>query len=158
MNVSQLIALLLLLSGSEPTGSVGVADPDSLVSALEWRTLPEALAEARADGTPALVYVQAAWCGPCRRLERETFPEPEVASRLEGFALARLTYDDRDRTHRVGPYRLSEAEWASRLGAQATPTFVLLSPDGAVLGRYSGFLPAEGLTMMLDAAISQRPQ
>lgn len=121
---------------------------------LEWRPLPEALAVARASGVPALVYVEAPWCGPCRALERETLADPSVEARLAQFALARLTIDDRDRTHRVGPYRLSEAAWAERLGAASTPTLVLLGPDGAVLGRHAGTLPPSGLLPLLGAALA----
>ena len=119
-----------------------------------WATFPEALAQAQAEARPVLVYVQAAWCGPCRRLERDTFSDPAVRTRLDRFALARLTFDDRDRRQRVGPHRLSEAEWAARLGADATPCLVFLSPQGAVLGRHTGFLPPAGLTPILDAALA----
>lgn len=119
-----------------------------------WAQAPawEPLAVALAAGRPTLVYVQAPWCGPCRRLERETFADAAVDARLDRFALARLTIDDHDRTHRVGPYRLTEAAWAARLGAAATPTLVLLGPDGAVLGRVAGFVPPDVLLSILDAA------
>lgn len=123
-------------------------------AAQGWRPLPEALVVAEASHVPAVVYVQAPWCGPCRRLERETFADPAVARRLAQMALARLTIDDRDATHRVGPYRRSEAAWAARLGAEATPTLVLLAPDGAVLARHTGFLPPDGLLSILDAALA----
>lgn len=139
------LAGLVLLAGSARAQDPG------------WQTLPEALANAQADGRPTLVYVRAAWCGPCRRLERETFPEAAVAERLGRFALARLTIDDHDREHRVGPYRLSEAGWAARLGAEATPTLVLLAPDGAVLGRHQGFLSPTLLLPLLDAALDAQP-
>ncbi|MEM1117011.1 MAG: thioredoxin family protein [Bacteroidota bacterium] len=136
--------------------TVALGTAASAAQGPAWGTLPEALALARAEGRPALVYVHAPWCGPCRRLERETFPA--VASRLGAFARAELTIDDRDRTHRVGPYRLSEAEWAARLGAETTPTLVLLDADGAVLGRHTGFLPPDGLRAVLDAALAAAPE
>ena len=122
--------------------------------APDWRPLPDALAAGRASGRPVLVYVQAVWCGPCRLLERDTFADPAVAAWLDRFALARLTVDDRDRGHRVDGRRLSEAGWAAHLGADATPTLVWLSPDGAVLGRHTGYLPPEGLLPVLDAALA----
>jgi len=121
---------------------------------LEWKTLPKALGEAQTEQQPTLVYVHAAWCGPCRQLERETFTDARVLERLAQFSKAELTFDDRDTKHRVGPYRLSEADWAKRLGASSTPTLVVLSPDGGVLGRHTGFLPPDGVLPILDAALT----
>ncbi len=143
---TQLLLLLTLASLN-----VQAQDPP------EWRALPDALALAAASDVPALVYVQAPWCGPCRQLERETFADPAVRARLARFALARLTLDDRDRHHRVGPYRLSEAAWSRRLGAEATPTLVVLTSGGAVLGRHTGALPPAGLLPFLDAALAAAP-
>ena len=121
--------------------------------ASEWEPLPEALADAAVSKRPALVYVHAAWCAPCRRLERETFADPAVAAHLRRFARAKLVFDDYDRTHRLGEYRLSEAAWAAHLGAEATPALILLAPDGAILARRTGFLPPDGLLPILDAAL-----
>lgn len=120
---------------------------------LAWQMLPEALAEAATSNRPALVYVRAAWCSPCHRLERETFADSLVVRRLGRFARAKLTFDDADRTHRLGGYRRSEAEWSAHLGATSTPTLILLAPDGALLARHPGFLPPEGLLTLLDAAL-----
>lgn len=119
-----------------------------------WSSLPDALAEARRHDRPVLVYVEAAWCGPCRQLERDTFRDPGVGRRLRRFARAVLTFDDDDRMHRIGAYRLSEAAWAARLGARSTPTLIFLSSDGAVLGRHTGFLPPEALVPLLDAVLA----
>lgn len=123
----------------------------------EWLRLDAAFVRSAEKGIPTLVYVQAAWCGPCRRMERTTFADPAIAARLNGFALARLSLDAYDDFVAVGDYRLSEAGWAARLGADATPTLILLSPDGAILGRQTGFLPADGLAPILDAALLTRP-
>lgn len=126
----------------------GVSDPSP------WLNFEQALTEARETGRPVLVYVRAPWCGPCRRLEHETFTDPAIRLLLEGFVLARLTIDDHDRMHRAGPYRLSEAGWAARLGAESTPTLVFLSSEGAHLGRSLGFLPPEGLLPILGAVLA----
>ncbi|MEM6645335.1 MAG: thioredoxin fold domain-containing protein [Bacteroidota bacterium] len=140
------MALFVLFLSLLPTLQGG---PD-----VEWATLPEALSEAQTTQQPTLVYVQAAWCGPCRQLERETFSDARVQERLAQFSAAKLTFDDRDTKHRIGPYRLSEAEWSKRLGAASTPTLVVLSPDGGVLGSHTGFLPPDGLLPILDAALA----
>ena len=138
---------ILLLGCALP--ALGQAPP-----VLEWGSLPEALADAATTKRPTLVYVHAAWCAPCRRLERETFADPAVAARLGRFARAKLTFDDYDRTHRLGDYRLSEAAWAARLGAETTPALIVLAPDGSFLTRQIGFLPPAGLLAILDAALT----
>ncbi len=137
--------VLLLLSFS--LAGTAFAQP----SDAEWLRLDAAFAQSALSGTPTLVYVQAAWCGPCRQMEQETFADPNIAARLNGFALARLTLDAYDDYVTVGGYRLSEADWAARLGADATPTLILLAPDGSILGRHTGFLPPDGLAPILDA-------
>jgi thiol:disulfide interchange protein len=123
--------------------------------ALPWTTLPAALADAQASGHPVMVYAHVDWCAPCHRLERETFADTAVRERLARFALGRLDLDDRDSEQQVGPYRLSPAEWAERLGAETPPTLVLLAPDGAVLGLVAGFLEPEPLLSILDAALAE---
>ena len=129
-----------------------VAQPTA--PALPWTTLPGALADAQASGRPVVVYAHADWCAPCHRLERETFADAAVRDRLARFALARLDLDDRDSGQTVGPYRLSPAAWAERLGVEAPPSLVLLAPDGAILGRVTGFLDAAPLLSILDAALA----
>lgn len=143
---ASLFLLVALLAPSALAQATGVSP--------SWEPLPDALAQAQRAGQPILVYVRAAWCAPCYRLERETFADPRVAQRLGHFARARLTLDDHDRHHRVGPYRLSEAEWSARFGAESTPTLVLLAPDGSVLARRVGFLEPAHLLPILDAALA----
>lgn len=121
---------------------------------LPWTTLPGALADAASTDRPIVVYAHADWCAPCHRLEKTTFATDAVRDRLAHFALARLDLDDRDSKQQVGAYRLSPAEWAEQLGVEAPPSLVLLSPDGAVLGRVVGFLEPDALLPILDAALT----
>ncbi len=129
--------------------------PASAQTTANWQTWTDAWSDATASSLPKLVYVRAAWCAPCRKLERETFSDPVVAERLRRFAQARITIDDFDSVQRLGGYRLSEAAWAARLGAETTPELILLAPDGAILARRSGFVPAAGLVSILDAALAE---
>lgn len=129
--------------------------PTSAQPAAGWQSWSEAWSEAAASNRPTLVYVRAAWCAPCHRLERETFKDPAVIMRLHRFAQARLTIDDFDNVQRIGRYRLSEAAWAARIGADTTPALIVLAPGGAILARHKGYVPARGLVTILDAALAE---
>lgn len=133
----------------------GIVLPASAQTTAKWQSWTDAWSEAAASDLPALVYVRAAWCSPCRKLERETFSDPAVELRLRRFAQARLTIDDFDSVQRLGAYRLSEAAWAARIGAESTPALIVLAPGGAILARHSGYVPARGLVSILDAALAE---
>lgn len=129
------LALLLITTGSSIPG---------------WSSLSEALHLAAEEGKPVVVYVSAPWCGPCLRLERETFMNKYVQERLSRVARAGLRIDGHDRIQRIAGYRLSEAEWAVQLGIESTPALVFLSPDGTVLGIHQGFIDVDSLVDVLD--------
>lgn len=145
--ITSMELLALLLTGL-------VFSPGSAPEDLFHLTLPEAIQLSRQTGAPILVYVSAPWCLPCRQLEKQTFSDPQVRERLAAFVRTRLIFDDEDTIHRVGPYRLSEAAWAGRFGAQSPPTLVILSPDGSSIGRLAGYYSPENIIPMLDAALA----
>ncbi len=115
-------------------------------------SLGDSFARAARTNQPMMVYIGAPWCGACLRMESTTFENTAVQSRLAGFVLAYIEMHETDRKHRIGPYHMTEAKWAERLGAETTPTLVFLDSDGAVMGRQVGYLPAEGLLPVLDAS------
>ena len=117
------------------------------VKDITWLTLTQATEEARMENKPILVYVHAPWCGPCLKMEKEVFPEVEVL--LNRFALAELDYDDNETSIKAYGHTSSPIEWAIRYGAEATPTFILLTPSGAVVTRASGFIDTKGFSVLL---------
>jgi thiol:disulfide interchange protein len=81
-------------------------------------------------GTLLLVDFTTDWCGWCRKLEREVYPDPAVAGQL-----ARVVYV------RVDAEREGSA-LAERYGVDGFPTLLFLTSSGRVAGQIVGFLPA----------------
>ncbi|MEL7168069.1 MAG: thioredoxin family protein [Bacteroidota bacterium] len=132
-----LLALLVHVSAGPPNHSEDVT----------WASLPDAFAEAAATGQPVLVYVHAAWCGPCRQMEAAVFSE--VAPLLARFARAELDYADHESRLTLGDHTRSPFAWARHFGAVGTPTFVLLEPDGTPITRVQGAQTADAFALLL---------
>lgn len=102
--------------------------------------LERALASAK--GRPVLVDVYADWCVACHELERETFPDPAVASLLSGFAT--LKFD-------VTQYTAEQRAWLKQHDLFGPPALLLYDRDGRLRRTLIGFQTA----VQLQAALKE---
>jgi thiol:disulfide interchange protein DsbD len=61
----------------------------------------DSIARATQAGRPVLLDLYADWCISCKVMEREVFPEPEVAALLARFELLRADVTANDAEHRA---------------------------------------------------------
>jgi thiol-disulfide isomerase/thioredoxin len=103
-------------------------------AAIAWRKLEFDGALSEAAKQKALIFVDfsTSWCGYCRKLEAETFPDPGVVAALQPMVC--LAIDAESTTGRPV---------ASRYGVTNYPTLLFLEPDGSERDRIAGFLPAQ---------------
>ena len=114
-----------------------VADAENPIAWMPFSD--DALAQATASGRPVLIDFQAAWCLPCREMERTTFRDPAVVRASRDFAALKA-----DVTAQDDQAEALMAHWQ----IPGVPTYVLLGPDGQERRRFIGFVPVE---RMLDA-------
>ena len=100
-------------------------------------------AEGLASRRHTLVLVDFAtdWCGWCRKLETDVYPEPAVARQLSRVVYLRLDAE-----------REGEA-LAQRYGVDGFPTLLFLTPSGEVAGRIVGYLPPPAFEMRARSII-----
>lgn len=88
-----------------------------------------ALKAAKKDGKLVMIDFYTTWCGPCRMLDRMTWPNKDVKDWLGAHFVAVKVDCDRNRPmqlrHRVRSY----------------PTMVFLKGDGKEIGRMVGYMP-----------------
>lgn len=121
------IAVCLMLM--RPATAQQPATPaETEVPSIEWQTdLRVAHRLAVEQQRPLLVVVGATWCGPCRRLNDETFQHPDLSRYIDTYFVA--CHLDFDEDHEV----------VELLGIEAVPTSVVLSPRAELLGKFTGF-------------------
>jgi thiol:disulfide interchange protein len=88
--------------------------------------LDAALAQAKNENKPIVLDLHAAWCAPCRRMERETFPDKRVKALLEQTVFLRIDTDE-------------HPALAERLQVAGLPDIRLVLPDGTIIRQLRSF-------------------
>lgn len=87
----------------------------------------EALAAAKAEGKPVFIDFYTSWCGPCKKMAREIFPQQKVGDYFnQNFVCIKLDAEKEGR------------EAAKKFGVTAYPTFKVISADEKVLFSIEG--------------------
>jgi len=108
---------------------------------VAWQpNLKSAHVVANETNRPMLLVFGATWCGPCKKLERETLAHPELAEYLNGhFVSVHLDLDEEQRAAEI-------------LEVTHVPCVVILSPNADLLGKQTGFKdPQEFYEMVIGA-------
>ncbi len=112
---------------------------------ISWRPeVMEAWRTAQTSQRPLLVYVSLDGCAYCKKMERDTLTDPNVARHVEKSFVAAKIDGTRDAT------------LAKRLGVQIYPTTVIISPENKVLDAIAGYVEASQLEARLQACAAQR--
>ena len=110
---------------------------------IPWSTdVEDALHRAAANGQPVLMEFTADWCVFCKKMEKNTFTNAEVADRISRNFVALKVDADKNK------------DLVKDLGIKGLPAILIVSPDLKVIERISGFQTPEALIPKLDAVIA----
>ncbi len=97
---------------------------------IKWLSFDEARGVAANQNKPIFVDVYADWCGPCKAMDKEVFPNDSVKTILTSrFVPAKINGDD----PAVGD------TLKKQFGIRAYPTYIVLGPAGKERKRHIGF-------------------
>jgi thiol:disulfide interchange protein DsbD len=89
--------------------------------------LEQSLTQASAAGTHTMMDFYADWCVECKRMERNTFPDPGVQELLDGFQLLQADVTDNDDLDR---------ELMRRFDIIGPPAILFFDQDGVEMKSY----------------------
>ncbi|WP_170108654.1 thioredoxin family protein [Spirosoma oryzae] len=105
-----------------------------------WKAL---LAEAKRQNKPVFIDVYTSWCGPCKVMAREAFPNPKVG---EKFNTSFISYQ-------IDAEKGEGVEIARRYAVRAYPTSLYVSTEGTLLHRSEGYGGVDGMLQEAEKAI-----
>jgi len=112
---------------------------------IRWSTdIEDTLSQASASNQLVLIEFTADWCVFCKKMEKTTFKDPQVAQRISRDFLAVRIDADKNKA------------LVKDLGIKGLPAILVVSPDLKVVDRISGFQTPEALVPKLDAITAAR--
>ncbi len=106
--------------------------------------IEQSLQQAAANNQLVLMEFTADWCVFCKKMEKNTFTNANVAQRISrNFVAVRVDADQ-------------NKDLVKDLGIKGLPAILVVSPDLKVVDRISGFQTPEALIPKLDAIIAAR--
>ncbi|WP_234733146.1 thioredoxin family protein [Tellurirhabdus bombi] len=99
----------------------------------------DVLAEAKRQNKPIFIDIYTTWCGPCKLMSKEAFPDPKVAEKFNaGFVSYKI---DAEKGEGIG--------LAKKYNVEGYPTSLFVSANGDLIYRTLGY---GGVKKMLEEA------
>ena len=132
------LASPLRLAGADTAKPAGVHVPFS-----EGRPFAEVLRRAKAEGKPVMLDVVAAWCGPCKIMDRTTFADAGVVAWAKKAVVPARVDAEKGEGRKI----------AARYQAYSFPTVVFIDGNGNEIDRLVGAYGAADFTRGGDSVL-----
>lgn len=108
-------------------------------------TLKEALAAAKQEKKLVFVDFYTDWCGPCKKMANEVFPQKKVGDFMnKKFVCIKLNAEKEG------------LDDAKHYGVNAYPTFFVLNPDGKVAAELKGSMDADAFISKVEGSLDPK--
>ena len=118
---------------------------------IEWLTYEEGLKVAEETGKHIVIDFSTAWCGFCKKMERETFTNNKVIDLINNeFIPVRIDGDSRRKINLEGFMTTERNLTKTEYGVRGYPTFWFLESDGQKIGAQPGYQPPAQFLSLLN--------
>ena len=145
-------ALALLVVALMPRANQGKTPANETDSAgVKWYGYEEGWEKAKAENKHMFVDFTATWCGWCKKLEKNTFSQPEVIEALNNDFVPVKVWDHSKKIVNIDGYKISEKDLIRKeFKVRGFPALWFVSPDGVRVGPAGGYVEADRFMKILD--------
>jgi thioredoxin-related protein len=133
---------------------------------VKWYTIDEALKKNATAPRKILIDVYADWCGPCKKMDAETFAHPVIAKyinqnfypvKFDAESSAPVNFAGNTYVNQgSGGARRSTHQFTMALGVRAYPTIVYFTDKWEMIGAVPGFFTPEQIEPLLHFIINEK--
>ena len=133
-----LLAALTLASDTSVFAQ-GLLSPKSNAKIRWTESIPTAMKQHKDTGRPLIIYITADYCGYCRKMERDTWSDPNVVRRIQdGFVALKVDAEKHE-------------ELLTRLEVKGLPATLLFDSEGQLIQTLSGYSRPSAVIELLDS-------
>lgn len=119
-------------------------------SDVNWISYSKAAEEAKTTDKKLMLFLEADWCGICKRMHREVFTNDEVASLISSdFYPVRIDIESDDMIPVKGEM-ISQKEYSKSVGIYGTPTILFLDSNEEIVGNFVGYSDESEMARLLN--------
>lgn len=143
------LSLLFFIGLSVRSASPQIDEPAGIKFFTgSWK---EVLAEAKRQNKPVFVDIFTTWCGPCKRMAKEAFPDATVGEKFNTHFI----------NYQIDAEKGEGIDVAKKYAVSAFPTSLYVSASGDLIHRATGYGSLKGLldeaNKAIDAAKDPNP-
>lgn len=101
---------------------------------------------ARKENKAIFIDVYTSWCGPCKKMAAEVFPQQQVGNVFNASFI----------NYKIDAEKGEGIELSNKYNAKAYPTYLFINSDGELLYRTTGYMPAESFIKEANIAIAEK--
>ncbi|MBU1087568.1 MAG: thioredoxin family protein [Candidatus Omnitrophica bacterium] len=134
--IAILAGLLFIIGCTQPQAEI-------LESKLNWiRDIDVAQEMAKSENKPILIDFYTEWCGWCKRLDKDTYADPQVQERLNQFICVKIDAE-------------KNKDIAKQYKINGFPSTVFLKSSGQLIEVVPGYLPPKEFLKLLGVMLNK---
>jgi thiol-disulfide isomerase/thioredoxin len=112
---------------------------------FEKKTWTALLAKAKDEKKPIFLDLYTTWCGPCKMLEKQVYPDAKVGKFMNQNYI----------NTKIDAEKGEGIKLAQQFNIDSYPTLIFLNPNGEEIYRYSGFNESEDFIIEAKTALKK---